>query len=719
MGIVTAVRRNVKNPSRCSVFVDDEFLAACPIDVALSLGIRKGIELTADLERQLRREDKRIVMRQKAYRFATYKPRTEHQVRAFLATKELTPEEVDDVMSWIVEFRLIDDAQYVERFLSAAFERKPLSRLMARRTLQKKGIPDALLLPALERWYSLEATEDVAYRAAVKKLRMIGTATPSEKESKLIRFLQYRAYPWSTVKQVVERCKVEGILTCLVVVLCCSLSAVAQPDTCGRVRLPDAINQFQPTTIPVLDATGMLYVDRKQHPENRDGGVRDPDDVWRAYRTGTNLYTELSHTPIAEGVQPDVVFWVSADGLDALVVGPYCSQSTRSVRCLAVLHRSSPRGPFGDPTPISIPGVLDLGRNFYACMSEDRSTLILALDRIDGTGGLDLYVSQSCKGTWSAPRNLGTTINTPAFDGAPWIGPDGTTLYFASSGRDDRLGKADLYVTRRRDTTWASWTQPRNLGLCVNTIEDETAISLLPSFDSVMIHSWDAESGRTGIYIAPLAADLRPAPVLTLRGTVVDAVTRRIIPHAEIVLTSPYNCTSWTLQSDTINSVFSTVIPQRTALHLSTSANGYTTTTNDVRTQTLDSSSTMTLTVALFDTTRPLASLYFERGSAELTPASSDSLRMIIERLRQRSLSLVVRGYTDPIGSPGSNADLSRRRARAVADYMATHGIDSASIVEEGRGVEHSTAKHTSVERPESRRVDVFPRSMLVRDKSH
>lgn len=719
MGIVTAVRRNVKNPSRCSVYVDDEFLAACPIDVALSLGIRKGIELTPDLERQLRREDKRIVMRQKAYRFATYKPRTEHQVRAFLATKELTPEEADDVMSWIVEFRLIDDAQYVERFLAAAFERKPLSRLMARRTLLKKGIPDALLAPALERWYSQEATEDVAYRAAVKKLRMIGTATPSEKESKLIRFLQYRAYPWSTVKQVVERCKVEGMLAFLIVMLCCSLSSVAQPDTCGRVRLPDAINQFQPTTIPVLDATGTLFVDRKQHPDNRDGGVRDPDDVWHAYRTGTNRYTELSHAPIADGMQPDVVFWVSADGLDALVVGPYSSQSTRSVRCLALLHRSSPRGPFRDATPVTIPGVLDLGRNFYACMSEDRSTLILALDRTDGAGGLDLYVSQACKGIWTAPRNLGATINTPAFDGAPWLGPDGSTLYFASSGRDDRFGKADLYVARRRDTTWVSWTQPRNLGPCVNTIEDETAISLLPSFDSVMIHSWDPESGRTGIYVAPLATDMRPAPVLTVRGTVVDAVTRRMIPHAEIVLTSPDICSSWTLHVDTSNGVFSTVMPQRTALQISTSADGYTTTTNAVRTQSLDSSSAMVLTVALFDVTRPLASIYFERGSAELTPASIDSLRMISERLRQRSLSLVIRGYTDPIGSPGSNVELSRRRARAVADYMTTHGVDPTTIVEEGRGEEHAATHRTSLERPESRRVDVFPSNLLRRDKRH
>jgi SOS response regulatory protein OraA/RecX len=93
-------------------------------------------------------------------------------VRVFLEAKELTPEEIDDVVSWLAEFRLIDDVTYVERFLSAAFERKPLSKLMARRMLLKRGVPDTVVSPALETWYSNEATEDVAYRAAEKKLRM-------------------------------------------------------------------------------------------------------------------------------------------------------------------------------------------------------------------------------------------------------------------------------------------------------------------------------------------------------------------------------------------------------------------------------------------------------------------------------------------------------------------------------------------------------------------
>jgi hypothetical protein len=49
---------------------------------------------------------------------------------------------------------------------------------------------------------------------------------------------------------------------------------------------------------------------------------------------------------------------------------------------------------------------------------------------------------------WSAPVNLGPTVNSTAFDGAPALSFDGTTLYFFSD-RPDGFGANDLYVTTR------------------------------------------------------------------------------------------------------------------------------------------------------------------------------------------------------------------------------------------------------------------------------
>ncbi|HCN05356.1 MAG TPA: hypothetical protein DIS79_07020, partial [Bacteroidetes bacterium] len=145
MPVITAIRRNKKNGGRCSIFVDDVFFAACPIDVAVGMGLRKGLEMSPELEQRLRSEDRRMVLRQKAWRFVTYKPRTERQVRDALRKQDWTDEEIEDVLLWLREFRAVDDVAYAERFILASLERKPLSPPAMRAALLTKGIPERVV----------------------------------------------------------------------------------------------------------------------------------------------------------------------------------------------------------------------------------------------------------------------------------------------------------------------------------------------------------------------------------------------------------------------------------------------------------------------------------------------------------------------------------------------------------------------------------------------
>ncbi|MBK6292559.1 MAG: RecX family transcriptional regulator [Ignavibacteria bacterium] len=293
MGTITSIRRNVKDGGRCSVFVDEVFLAACPIDVATSLGLRKGLEMTDDLEHKLRKEDKRIVLRQKTYHFATYKPRTERQVHDYLVGREATPEEIDDVMAWLKEFKLLNDRVYAERFLDAARERKPLSRSMAKRTLARKGVPELIIDEVLHEQYSDDDAINAARRVASKKLRMITSVSDKERDEKLMRFLQYRGYPWNVIRTVLEELRVGTLCLAATIatlfVFAASQGTSQEITSCRRSRLPDAVNRFQPTTQPVLAPDGTLFLDRKLHPDNADGGVKDPDDVWLARRDASNI----------------------------------------------------------------------------------------------------------------------------------------------------------------------------------------------------------------------------------------------------------------------------------------------------------------------------------------------------------------------------------------------------------------------------------------------
>ena len=65
-------------------------------------------------------------------------------------------------------------------------------------------------------------------------------------------------------------------------------------------------------------------------------------------------------------------------------------------------------------------------------------------------GSEDIWVSrrQDTSAPWSPPENLGPVVNSPAFDGAPALSRDGTTLYFYSE-RPGGVGGRDLYVTMR------------------------------------------------------------------------------------------------------------------------------------------------------------------------------------------------------------------------------------------------------------------------------
>ena len=100
--------------------------------------------------------------------------------------------------------------------------------------------------------------------------------------------------------------------------------------------------------------------------------------------------------------------------------------------------------------------------------------------------------------------------------------------------------------------------------------------------------------------------------------------------------------------------------------------------------------------------------IHFEVGSARLTNIAKAILDDVALRMKQEptSTALVI-GYTDNRESTGPNADLDRRRAEAVRDYLVSrHGIDPSRITVEGRdGREPVGENNTAEGRLRNRRV--------------
>ena len=139
------------------------------------------------------------------------------------------------------------------------------------------------------------------------------------------------------------------------------------------------------------------------------------------------------------------------------------------------------------------------------CVSSDGKELYFVSRR---SGNADLYCAlRNADGTWGEPRNLGDVVNTKGNEMAPFLHPDGHTLYF-SSDKHVGMGGFDLFMSRRGED--GGWQTPVNLGFPINTSGDEINFFVAADGKTAFISSM-REGGRGGydMYTFELPEEIR------------------------------------------------------------------------------------------------------------------------------------------------------------------------------------------------------------------
>ena len=159
-------------------------------------------------------------------------------------------------------------------------------------------------------------------------------------------------------------------------------------------------------------------------------------------------------------------------------------------------------GKWAAPQPLSFdffPNDIDLGAAF---LSADGSKLYLTGCGWGRDSGCDLYVSHWDLGLWSMPKRITGNINTNSWGSQPCVSADGKELYFVSR----RNGNADIYCSRRNADR--SWGEPQNLGAPINTKGSEMAPFLHPDGKTLYFSS-DKHIGMGGfdLFMSRRSAD--------------------------------------------------------------------------------------------------------------------------------------------------------------------------------------------------------------------
>lgn len=140
----------------------------------------------------------------------------------------------------------------------------------------------------------------------------------------------------------------------------------------------------------------------------------------------------------------------------------------------------------------------------FVSLAPDNNMAFLYGNYRDSRGNGDIFYTTFEKNGWSAVKNIGSSINTPDFEGDASISSDGKTLFFVSD-RPGGVGEyrprdkyyhpdynTDIYISFKTDSVWS---KPINLGSMINTPHCERGPILHPDNETLFFCS----SGHPGL----------------------------------------------------------------------------------------------------------------------------------------------------------------------------------------------------------------------------
>lgn len=235
-------------------------------------------------------------------------------------------------------------------------------------------------------------------------------------------------------------------------------------------NLGNSVNTEYAEYAPLIPAEGnfLIFTSRRKNPvwTQTDPLGDQYEDIYISKRNGEEwLQPVMFDTTINTSVH-DACTGLSADGERLLIY-----RTSKDLRSGDIYESLFGSDKWGSPkmlgSIVNDPEFLETS----ACYSPDGSMIFFSSNREGGFGGKDLYsVKKLPNGTWGQPFNLGSSINTPYNEDAPFVHPAANVLYFSSEGHTN-MGGYDIFKSSFDEA--GVFQKPENMGSPVNTVDDD------------------------------------------------------------------------------------------------------------------------------------------------------------------------------------------------------------------------------------------------------
>ena len=203
-GMITAIKPQVRQKNRVSVFIDGEFAFGLEAEVVEIFGLKVEQHIDAQqIEKILSEEEfKRALAR--AFRFLAARARSQKEIEDRLARYGYPAIVIERVIAKCKNLQYIDDRQFAFQFARSRLAQKPLGPDLLRTELYKHGLGEDLIKEVIAAVFQENTERDLAQKLAEKRLLRLRDLPEQKARARLISYLKRRGFSWEIVREVVD-----------------------------------------------------------------------------------------------------------------------------------------------------------------------------------------------------------------------------------------------------------------------------------------------------------------------------------------------------------------------------------------------------------------------------------------------------------------------------------------------------------------------------------
>ncbi len=201
---ITAIKVNVKNRKRRSIYIDGEFALNLSEGVLFQNHLKVGDRLLPDALASLKAEEETHQILQSAYRLLSYRPLSEKEMRDRLLKKGWSKDQVAPVIAKLEDDGYLNDLDFARMFARDRVKSKYLGPAGLRSELYQKGIDRELIAQVVDEIYTEHPPEEIIAALMQKRgIELESEVDPKEKR-RFINQLKRKGFSWGEMEAVVS-----------------------------------------------------------------------------------------------------------------------------------------------------------------------------------------------------------------------------------------------------------------------------------------------------------------------------------------------------------------------------------------------------------------------------------------------------------------------------------------------------------------------------------